>query len=227
MVAWHSRVFGETRSRILEILRAAPRTAVALAAELELTNNAVRQHLASLGAHGLVEHAGVQRETGGKPAQLYALSSTGEELFPKGYAAVIIGIIDELDSSALGISTVELMKRTGERLASQVQVPPSADFLARIRLAAQSLHSLGGDMEIEQPDKETWQLRARGCPLAAVVAERPKACELVRSFIARVTTGEVSECCAQNELGVNAGAGGAANTRMVCAFKIKARSDKQ
>lgn len=216
MVAWHARVFGDTRSRILELLRDAPRTAVALAAELGLTNNAIRQHLAGLGAHGLVEHSGILRDTGGKPAQLYSLSATGEELFPKGYAPVLTGLIDELESLAGGPSSKEIFIRTGERLASAVRVPSGADFSARIHLAADGLRALGGDMEVEQQGDE-WQLRARGCPLAAVVAERPVACELVRAYIRKITAGIVSECC-----GKGAGCGGESAARANCLFRVRA-----
>lgn len=221
MVAWHSRVFGDTRSKILEILRVAPHTAVDLATDLGLTNNAVRQHLASLGAHGLVEHAGVRRETGGKPAQLYALSPTGEELFPKGYAAVLVGIIDELGSVPTGLAPEELLRRTGERLAAQVKVPPSVDFAGRVGIAADALHALGGDMEVERIADDVWQMRASGCPLAAVVAERPVACELVRSFIRGVTGGYVSECCGQSESCAASKASNAGAARAGCVFTVK------
>lgn len=194
MVAWHARVFGDTRSRILDILRDAPRTAAALAEYLGLTNNAVRQHLAGLGAHGLVEQAGVQRDTGGKPAQLYALSSVGEELFRKGYATALVSVIDEVDSGGEApTSARDLMHRAGVRLGAAVPIPPSADTAQRVRLAATALHSLGGDMEVDETD-EGWRLRGRGCPLSAVVSERPVACELVRAFIAEVSGCAVGAC---------------------------------
>ena len=40
-----------------------------------LTDNAVRTHVAALERDGLVEPVGTQRDTGGKPARVYALTA--------------------------------------------------------------------------------------------------------------------------------------------------------
>lgn len=202
MVSWRTRIFGESRSRILELLRDAPQTAVSLAERLGVTHNAVRQHLAGLGSHGLVEPAGVQRDTGGKPAQLYTLSATGEELFPKGYSAALISIIDEAEKQGAKAGDVrDLLRRTGKRMAKEVRIPAGKPELkARVELAAKALHKLGADMVAEETT-DGWQLRGRGCPISAVVAERPVACELVRAFIGEVTCAEVGECGGHDEHG--------------------------
>jgi predicted ArsR family transcriptional regulator len=56
-----------------------------LGAGLEVTRNAVRQHLAALVGEGLVV-TGASKATGGRPTQLYVLSERGRELFPRQYA---------------------------------------------------------------------------------------------------------------------------------------------
>ena len=58
--AWRKRLLQSTRGKILAILRTGERTVNDLAAELELTDNAVRAHLASLERDGLIHQSGTQ-----------------------------------------------------------------------------------------------------------------------------------------------------------------------
>ena len=76
MTNWVERLSGETTSKLLGLLRRSRLSINALADALHLTDNAVRTHIAALERDGIVEQVGTQRETGGKPARLYAL--TGE-----------------------------------------------------------------------------------------------------------------------------------------------------
>jgi len=43
--------------------------------------------------------------------------------------------------------------------------------------------------------EDGWELRGIGCPLTAVVLERPTVCSLAQALIAEVTQAEVVECC--------------------------------
>src|ERR671928_1702040 len=78
---WDKRFFASTRGRIVALLRRTARTVDELAAALDLTDNAVRAHLATLERDGLVEQQGVRRGAG-KPAAAYALTLEAEHLFP-------------------------------------------------------------------------------------------------------------------------------------------------
>ena len=85
---WREKLMASTRGRVLSLLRRSPRTVNDLAAELGLTDNAVRLHLASLEAEGLVEQEGVRRGAG-KPAHVFRLTDEADSLFPKAYSAVL------------------------------------------------------------------------------------------------------------------------------------------
>ena len=56
-----------------------------LSAQLQITRNAVRQHLAALERDDLVKR-GDTKPSGGRPEQLYLLSDRGGELFPRRYS---------------------------------------------------------------------------------------------------------------------------------------------
>ena len=69
-------------------LRRASRTVEELAHTLDLTDNAVRAHLATLERDGLVRQAGLRRGPG-KPSYTYDLTPESERLFPKAYGPVL------------------------------------------------------------------------------------------------------------------------------------------
>ena len=78
---------GERQQQLLLLLlnNKAGLTVDALSAQLQITRNAVRQHLAALERDGLVTR-GDTKPSGGRPEQLYLLSDRGGELFPRRYS---------------------------------------------------------------------------------------------------------------------------------------------
>jgi predicted ArsR family transcriptional regulator len=65
MSSWLQRLFGDTRVEMLRLLRRSRQTITSLADALRLTDNAVRTHVAALERDGIVEPAGIQRDSGG------------------------------------------------------------------------------------------------------------------------------------------------------------------
>src|SRR5215207_4354647 len=68
---WLERLLAGTRGHILRLLRRRERTVTELAAELSLTDNAVRTHLSALERDGLVEALPAQPRGVGKPPVVY------------------------------------------------------------------------------------------------------------------------------------------------------------
>jgi predicted ArsR family transcriptional regulator len=77
----NQRFFASTRGQIITLLLRSSRTVDELAQALELTDNAVRVHLATLERDGMVQQRGVRRGSG-KPAYVYTLTPDAEQLFP-------------------------------------------------------------------------------------------------------------------------------------------------
>lgn len=197
---------GDTRARVLALLRASPRPISELADALGITGNAVRGHVAALQKDGLVDEAGLARSTGGKPAQLYTITAEGEELFPKAYALVLSEVIRALHARDGEEATAALLEGIGRRAAAGAG-PREGGMEARVAAAADILRSLGGDVEVIRTDRG-WELRGLGCPLSAVVVREPDACRLAQAIIEDVTGAAVIECC-------DRGAG-----RARCAFEV-------
>lgn len=192
MSSWLERLTGETRADLLHLLRRSPRTITELADALGLTDNAVRTHIASLERDGIVTHVGTERATGGKPARLYALSTDGEELFPKAYAFVLGGLLEEIAKADGWERATALLSEVGRRAAAAAE--HTGDAESRVVSAATAFRQLGGDVEV-QPIEQGWQLQGFGCPLAAVSARHPQVCALARALIAEITGLPVTECC--------------------------------
>src|SRR5258705_12604919 len=90
-------------------------TVDALSAQLQITRNAVRQHLAALERDDLVRR-GDTKPSGGRPEQLYLLSDRGGEVFPPRYPwfseVLIEGHASEIGRDAVGAKFGQ-MGRTG------------------------------------------------------------------------------------------------------------------
>src|SRR6266487_4983351 len=84
----NQRFFASTRGRIVTLLRRSSHTVEELAQALDLTDNAVRAHLATLERDGLVHQHG-KRRSSSKPASVYDLTPAAEELFSKAYGPVL------------------------------------------------------------------------------------------------------------------------------------------
>src|SRR5881409_545881 len=118
MTNWLERLIGETRVRLLGLLRRSRHTIAGLARALRLTDNAVRMHIAALRRDGIVEQVGTQRDTGGKPARVYGLTREGEELFPKAYALVLGKLVEEIIRTQGRDRALALLRAVGAQAAT-------------------------------------------------------------------------------------------------------------
>jgi predicted ArsR family transcriptional regulator len=196
MPNWLEDLAGETRSELLRLLRRSRHTITSLADSLQLTDNAVRTHIAAMERDGLVEQVGSQRDTGGKPARVYSLTAEGDELSPKAYALVLGGLVDEIARVEGRERAVELLRSVGRQVGASVGA--GADREARVAAAAAALRELGGDVEIRR-DNGGWVLQGYACPLSAVASKHPEVCQLAQALVQEITGSAVTECCERTE----------------------------
>lgn len=183
-----------SRERIVELLRRRDHTVDELAAELSVTGNAVRQHLAQLQSEGLVEATGIRRPPGaGKPATLYRVPDEAADRFSHAYAPVLAALVDELAEGLPRDELVALMERTGRRLGtSTLSVKPDQQSL-RAR-AAELLSELGASATVNL-EGNTIRIEGALCPLASAVRRRTEVCEALRAFLSAALRTEVVQCC--------------------------------
>jgi predicted ArsR family transcriptional regulator len=183
-----------TRGRLLALLREGVFTVDDLAARLELTDNAVRFHLASLENAGTVRKEGVRRPQGaGKPADLYTLTPEAEESFSRAYAPVLAACVAELHETMSAQQLVGFLKRVGKRLAAGFG-GTSGSLSARVAGASRLLNSLGGVTVVEK-SPGAYHIIGRACPLSRAVAADHCVCAAVTTLVAEVVGANVTERC--------------------------------
>jgi predicted ArsR family transcriptional regulator len=193
---WNQRFFASTRGRIVMLLRRAGRTVDELAQILNLTDNAVRAHLATLERDGFVRQLG-ERRGSSKPSYIYELSPDAEQLFPKAYGPILRQLLDVLNEEMATNDVEVLLRRTGLRMAEQQHIP-SGDLRSRLQVAVNVLNELGGLAELEQRNG-AFYIQGFSCPLAAVVPGHPEACHLSETLLSELVGLPVKMCCESNE----------------------------
>src|SRR5438045_7266065 len=95
---WETTIGGSTRGRIIGLLRRGEKTVDELAAELSVTENAVRSHLVVLEGAGVVEQHSVRRTgTPGKPATAYRIARDAEAHLSAAYAPILEALLVSLE----------------------------------------------------------------------------------------------------------------------------------
>lgn len=184
----------QTRARVLALLREGTWTVVDLAARLELTDNAVRFHLAAFEREGAVAKAGVQKGLGaGKPAVLYSLTRSADEAFSRAYAPVLSACVGELRTTMSESELAAFLERVGKRLAGD-DATTGKSLRKRVTIASDLLNSLGGITTVEGSN-DTYRIVGRACPLAAAVEADHCICSVVTALVANVVDAKVRECC--------------------------------
>ena len=187
------RFFGSTRGRLVTLLRGTTKTVNELAAELELTDNAVRAHLLSLERDGLIRQSGIQRGKR-KPHFAYELTDEAEHLFPKAYDALLNQLIAVLKGRLTPLALEEVLREVGRSLAAQAAGEKNGEMDHRIGRALSALEAIGGAARVEK-DNEKLVICSESCPLATAVAEHPEVCRLAETLLSEIIGVEVREHC--------------------------------
>lgn len=190
------RFFASTRGQIVTLLRrTAPCTVEELAQTLNLTDNAVRAHLAALERDDLVSQA-ESRRGAGKPSFTYQLAPGAENLFPKAYGPVLRTLLDLLAEDMKPAELEELLRSVGRRIARELPATAGSKR-ARLEASVEMLNELGGLTELQE-SPEYYIIQGFSCPLALLVPGHSQACQLAESLVAEFTGLPVNECCKQN-----------------------------
>ena len=182
-----------TGTRLLALLREGSWTVEDLAQRLDLTDNAVRFHLAGFEREGIVRREGVRRgPAAGQPASLYSLTSVAEESFSRAYAPVLSAVLAELHESMSTSQIIAFLKRVGKRIGRGGR--SAAALPARVAEASEMLNSLGG-ITVVKKDSDGYHIVGRACPLARAVESDHCVCTAVTALVAEIVDADVRERC--------------------------------
>jgi predicted ArsR family transcriptional regulator len=193
-----ARFHDSTRGKIVGLLRRAPRTVEELAAELDLTDNAVRLHLGTLERDGIVAARGVRRGGGvGKPATEYEIAAAAEPGFSEAYIPFLTTLLASVGTKLGSTELRAVMRDVGHRLAA-ANPEVAGDAKAQADRASQLLNALGGVTTVEK-EGNRYAIKGCSCPLSVAVNERAEVCLAVQTMLRDVTGLTVKEDCDRSE----------------------------
>lgn len=174
------RAHGTRREHLLRLLleRKTGRTVEELAQSLHVSRNAVRQHLTSLVAEGLVMK-GATQATGGRPEQLYILSTAGHENFPRKYSWFSELLLDSLKAEKGEAALAARFEKLGEQVGMQLQQThrPSAHVSERVKYLATVMHEFGYEAApTEATGRQLPMIEAANCVFHHLATRFPEIC---------------------------------------------------
>ena len=184
-----------TRERVLHLLLAHGATRVAdLAERLDLTPAAVRRHIASLEAAGLItwraERVYGQRGRG-RPAKVYVLTDEGRSSFYQAYDDLALQAIRTLHDT-VGPSAVRALAEARVARVEHVYTALRAERpeLGPVEALAMALSEDGYIASIE-PVRSGDQICQHHCPVAEVARQFPLLCQVETEVFAKLLDSHV------------------------------------
>lgn len=185
------KFYKSTRGRIVLGLREGAKTVNELAAELALTDNAVRAHLATLERDRLVEQGELVKGHR-KPHFSYRLTDEAHHLFPTPYHSLLNRTFDALKRRwPLGV-VLEVMRDVGRTIGLSREPNGNAD--ERVNAALEALADVGGSAVLVNEDGRR-VIKSDACPFAEAVTEHPEVCKMAEAMVEEVIGSEVREVC--------------------------------
>ena len=198
----------QTRWEILQTLkRSGGSTIEELARAHSLAPMTVRQHLGVLERDGLMAIS-LRRNGPGRPARLYALSASGEELFPKGYHRLAQRLLQELallcPEDITGLTEQEkialVFHRIAEKQAHEMAGPVQGATLDERGMQVTALlRDREGTTSEWVHDAEGYLIEDYNCPFHSVAISEPELCNWHVELLTSVLKSPVDmETCIAN-----------------------------
>jgi len=183
-----SAQMADVQSRILAILKQrGEATTQEIAAQLDVTYEAVRQQVKQLEASGLVGRRPEPNPAGvGRPLRYYSLTPAGEHAFPKQYDDLAVSLIDAVGES-LGRNALQqvLAALANDEVAAWEQRLAGLSLEARLE-ALRDYYIDGDPFMTAVGDEESLALVERNCPYLNVALRRPALCSLTVTVLSRL-----------------------------------------
>lgn len=170
---------GATRGRLLHLLRTRGRmNAGMLAAELGLTEMAIRRHMHELERQGSINIVPV-RQPKGRPLHLYELTAAAERFFPRNYQTLTIDLLAELEADPDTSPLIGRMFEGRRRKLQERYLPRMAGKTLEERVGElTAIQNGGGYMaEMESCGNGEFMLHEYNCPINDVAGAYNQACD--------------------------------------------------
>jgi DeoR family suf operon transcriptional repressor len=167
---------------LLTLKRTGGARAEELAGALAITPSAVRQHLTSLSADGLVAYE--ERRGGpGRPKHVYRLTESAEALFPKRYGDLASELLDYVEDADPAMVERLFAKRRQRRIANAKTRLAGKPFADQVAELTKILDEDGYLAAVEVMDDGSYRIVEHNCAILEVARNYGHACSSELEFI--------------------------------------------
>ncbi|HWB70650.1 MAG TPA: ArsR family transcriptional regulator [Egibacteraceae bacterium] len=193
-------LLGDTRGKVVDLLRAQTRSVAELAEQLEISEVAVRRHLQVLERDGLVDAETVRRDGPGRPGARYGLTDRARRLFPDRSAEFASELMDFLQREYGRSALLQFLRWRQEQQARRYgEAMAAAGPSSHQEQVAQLAHLLSDDgflstvTPVTAPDGATvLQLQQQHCAIREVARQHPEVCAYEAALFQRLLGAKVS-----------------------------------
>ncbi len=182
-----------TRMEVLEHIRRKGRaSAEAIASDLGVTPNAVRQHLTNLERDGfVVSHP--ERRARGRPSLLFALTERAHAVFPKRYGQLATMVLQEVQEIGGPEALDEIFARVAARHADAIEHDlEGLDFDEKLKRVVAWI-GRAGTLADQQEVAEGVQITIHNCPFRNTALKFPQVCTITPHLMSRLLGAAVSQ----------------------------------
>jgi predicted ArsR family transcriptional regulator len=182
-----------TRMEVLEFLRRKQAaSAEVISAQLGITPNAVRQHLAALEKDGLVNSEPVQGKRG-RPSLMFSLTDKADAAFPKRYGQLATMVLNELSEMGGPALLDEVFERVAARHAGAIEKQLTGlDFEEKLERVVESIRRAGTLAEQEETGDGV-RVTIHNCPFRNTALKYPQVCTITPRLLVKLLGAQVSQ----------------------------------
>lgn len=182
-----------TRVEVLELLRRKGRSsAEAIATDLGVTTNAVRQHLINLERDGFVVSQ-PEKSGRGRPSLYFGLTEKADSVFPKRYGQLATMVLQEVQEMGGPEALDELFARVAARHADAIA--GDMDGLAFDEKLHRVVAWIGraGTLAEQTETAEGVKITIHNCPFRNTALKFPQVCSITPRLISQLIGTNVSQ----------------------------------
>ena len=183
-----------TRKVILDILKQeGPTDSATLAARLEVTPMAIRQHLYAMQEEHFIDYVEEPRPIG-RPAKLWRLTSEANQFFPDAHAELMVDIIGRAKEvyGSEGFENLIEARSAAQLERYREEVKLSDPLESRLHALAKIRTREGYMAVLEKQEDGSFILAENHCPICSAAKECQKFCSTELSLFQRVLGPSVS-----------------------------------
>ena len=178
---------------VLEHIRRKGRaSAEAMASDLGVTPNAIRQHLTNLERDGfVVSHP--ERHARGRPSLFFSLTARADAVFPKRYGQLATMVLQEVQAMGGPEALDEVFARVAARHAEAVgREIEGLDFDEKLRRVVAWI-GRAGTLAEQTEAEEGVRVTIHNCPFRNTALKFPQVCTITPQLISRLLDTAVSQ----------------------------------